>query len=93
MKEGFIALFFCLIFGLILHFLKIYLDKVLIRQKEKYQVFLKSNESHTKLKYNIEKTKVESLEVYNKWLGILKWFLVLMGIFAMIRSIFPEYFE
>lgn len=93
MKEGFIVLFICLIFSVGLHFLKIYLDKVLIKQKEKYQVFLKSVETHTKMKYNIEKTKVESLEVYNKWIGFLKWFVVLAGIFAVIRSAFPKYFE
>lgn len=93
-NEGrFYCIFFSLILGLVFHFLKIYLDKVLIRQKEKYQIFLKSNESQTKWKYNVEKAKVENLEVYNKWLGFGKWFCVLLGIFALIRSTFPEYFE
>ena len=93
MKQGFIALILTWILGLILHFLKKYLDKVLIRQKEKYKIFLENGGTQNKMKFNIEKTKVEYLEVYNKGLGFGKWACLFLGIFALFRAIFPQYFE
>jgi hypothetical protein len=92
MNENYIGFLIFLILGLLLHFLKIYLSKVLIKEKEKYQVFLKSDESKTKLKYNLEKYKLECFEVYVNVLGYGKWACLIFGILSLFRAFF-EYFK
>ncbi len=92
MNENYIGFLLFLILGLLLHFLKIYLSKILIKEKEKYQIFLKNDESKTKFKYNLEKYKLEYLEVYVKGLGYGKWACLIFGILSLIRALF-EYFK
>lgn len=80
MNNGVEGLFLSWSLALILHFLKLYLDKVYNKREEMYK--------NDVLKNNYKKYFLESFKTYIRSLIFLKWFLIIMGIFALLRDWF-----